>query len=399
MDLIGWVIFIVALLVSVMLHETGHFVLAKKFGMKVTRYFVGFGPTIWSTWRGETEYGIKALPFGGFVKIVGMHSLDDPDDPEDEPLAFRSHPAWQRILVLCAGSAMHFILALVLAFGLALTVGIANDNVTQIGTISPCVPANVAAYDNGTCTPSDPVSPAKQAGLQVGDVVTAVNGHPVSNFTQLTNDIRATPAWAPVTLTVRRHGQLLTLDTTVAGISGRSGSYLGVGSAVVFQVASPLGAVEYAGTTFGQVLVGSAQAVAALPAAFPKLFAKNRSSTAGGQVSSVVGAAEATGAEVASNAGWQYKVSFVLLLIVSLNIFVGAFNMLPLLPLDGGHIAVIIYERIRAWLARLRGRPDPGLANMAKLLPVSFSLFVVLIFFSLTLVAADIVNPVNIIGG
>ena len=103
MDLIGWVIFIVALLVSVMLHETGHFVLAKKFGMKVTRYFVGFGPTIWSTWRGETEYGIKALPFGGFVKIVGMHSLDDPDDPEDEPRAFRSHPAWQRILVLCAG--------------------------------------------------------------------------------------------------------------------------------------------------------------------------------------------------------------------------------------------------------------------------------------------------------
>ena len=112
MDLIGWVIFIVALLVSVMLHETGHFVVAKRFGMKVTRYFVGFGPTIWSTWRGETEYGIKALPFGGFVKIVGMHSLDDPDDPADELWSFRSQPAWQRILVLCAGSAMHFLLAL-----------------------------------------------------------------------------------------------------------------------------------------------------------------------------------------------------------------------------------------------------------------------------------------------
>ena len=141
MDLIGWVIFIVALLFSVMLHETGHFVLAKKFGMKVTRYFVGFGPTIWSTWRGETEYGIKALPLGGFVKIVGMHSLDDPDDPADEARSFRSHPAWQRIAVLCAGSAMHFLLALVLIFGLALGVGIANDNVTQLGTISPCVPA------------------------------------------------------------------------------------------------------------------------------------------------------------------------------------------------------------------------------------------------------------------
>jgi membrane-associated protease RseP (regulator of RpoE activity) len=399
MDLLGWVIFIVALLVSVMLHETGHFVLAKKFGMKVTRYFVGFGPTIWSTWRGETEYGIKALPFGGFVKIVGMHSLDDPDDPEDEPRAFRSHPAWQRILVLCAGSAMHFLLALVLVFGLALGVGIANDNTTQLGTISTCVPPNVTALDNGTCSPSYPASPSKLAGLQVGDVVTAFDGQLVSNFTQLGDDIRAVRAGSPVTITVRRNGKLVTLHTKLASVSGRSGSYLGIAPAVVFQVASPLGAIEYSGTTFGQVMVGSAQAVAQLPGALPKLFAKNRSSTAAGQVSSVVGAAEATGTAVASNAGWQYKVSFVLLLIASLNIFVGAFNLLPLLPLDGGHIAVIIYERIRAWLARLRGRPDPGLANMAKFLPVSFSLFVILIFFSLTLVLADIVNPVNIVGG
>jgi membrane-associated protease RseP (regulator of RpoE activity) len=399
MDLIGWVIFIVALLVSVMLHETGHFVLAKRFGMKVTRYFVGFGPTIWSTWRGETEYGIKALPFGGFVKIVGMHSLDDPDDPEDEPRAFRSHPAWQRILVLCAGSAMHFLLALVLVFGLALGVGIANDNTTQLGTVSTCVPPNVTALDNGTCSPSYPASPSKLAGLRVGDVVTAFDGQPVSNFTQLGDDIRAVRAGSPVTITVRRDGKLITLHTKLASVSGRSGSYLGIAPAVVFQVASPLGAIEYSGTTFGQVLVGSARAVAQLPGALPKLFAKNRSSTAAGQVSSVIGAAQATGAAVASNAGWQYKVSFVLLLIASLNIFVGAFNLLPLLPLDGGHIAVIVYERIRAWLARLRGRPDPGLANMAKFLPVSFSLFVILIFFSLTLVLADIVNPVNLTGG
>jgi len=399
MDLIGWVIFIVALLVSVMLHETGHFVLAKKFGMKVTRYFVGFGPTIWSTWRGETEYGIKALPFGGFVKIVGMHSLDDPDDPEDEPQAFRNKPAWQRILVLCAGSAMHFLLALALIAGLALGVGIANDNVTQLATISPCVPASVTAYDNGTCAPSDQASPAKLAGLRAGDVVTAFDGRPVSTWTQLSNAIRDARPGSAVTLTVRRDGRLVTLHTTLSSVSGRPGSYLGVGPAVVFQVASPLGAIDYAGTTFGQVLTGSAQAVAALPGALPKLFAKNRSSTAAGQVSSVVGAAEATGSEVASNQGWQYKVSFVLLLIASLNIFFGAFNLLPLLPMDGGHIAVIIYERIRAWLARLRGRPDPGLVDMAKLLPVSFSLFVGLVFFSLVLIAADIFNPVNFTGG
>jgi membrane-associated protease RseP (regulator of RpoE activity) len=400
MNLIGWVIFIVALLVSVMLHETGHFALAKRFGMKVTRYFVGFGPTIWSTWRGETEYGIKALPLGGFVKIVGMHSLDDPEDPEDEPRSFRAHPAWQRILVLCAGSAMHFVLALLLVFGLALGVGIANDNVTQVGTVSPCLPASLKAYNNGSCAGSQQKSPAELAGLRVGDVVTAFDGRPVSNFTfiQLTDLIRPLPPGTQVTITVRRDGKLVNLHTKLGGIPGRTGSYLGIGSAVVFQVANPLRAVEYSGSVFGQVLAGSAQAVAQLPGALPKLFAKDRSSTAAGQVSSVVGAAEATGAEVASNAGWQYKVSFVLLLIASLNIFVGAFNMLPLLPLDGGHVAAIIYERIRAWFARLRGRPDPGLVNMAKLVPVSFSLFVVLIFFSLLLVLADIVNPINVVG-
>jgi membrane-associated protease RseP (regulator of RpoE activity) len=396
MDAIGVIIFVVALLVSVMLHETGHFVVAKRFGMKVTRYFVGFGPTLWSTWRGETEYGIKVLPFGGFVKIVGMHSLDDPDDPDDEARAFRSHPAWQRILVLLAGSAMHFLLALILVFGLALTVGIAYGN-TQVGTLSSCVPVSLNAYDNGSCAGSHVPSPAKVAGLRLGDVVTAVDGHPVTNFNQLTDEIRPLPAGTPVTITVRRGSKLVNLHTKVAHIPGRSGSYLGVAySGYVFQIPSPLGAIEYSGTTFGQVLAGSAQAAAQLPGELHNLFNKNRSKTG---VVGVVGAAEITGDEVASNQGWQYKVTDVLLIIASLNVFVGAFNLLPLLPLDGGHIAVIVYERIRAWLARLRGRPDPGLVDMAKLLPVSFSLFLILIVFSVVLILADIINPVNITGG
>jgi membrane-associated protease RseP (regulator of RpoE activity) len=398
MDLIGWVIFVVALLVSVMLHETGHFVLAKRFGMKVTRYFVGFGPTLWSTRRGETEYGIKALPFGGFVKIVGMHSLDDPEDPADEPRSFRRAPAWQRIAVLCAGSFMHFLLAFLLVFGLALGVGIENDTTTQLGPISTCVPSGLTALSNGTCTAKDQVSPASQAGLRDGDTVVAFNGQPVSNWNELGSAIREAPPGSSATITVRRDGNLLTLHTTLASVSGRSGAFLGIEPAVVFQVPSPLGAVSYAGSAFAQVVDGSARAVAALPAALPKLFSKNRSSTAAGQVGSVVGAAEATGAAVAANWGWQYKVSFVLLLIASLNIFVGLVNMLPLLPMDGGHVAVIIYERIRAWLARLRGRPDPGLADMAKLLPVSFSLFMVIVVVSAMLILADIVNPVNFTG-
>jgi membrane-associated protease RseP (regulator of RpoE activity) len=398
MDLIGWVIFIVALLFSVMLHETGHFVLAKRFGMKVTRYFVGFGPTLWSTQRGETEYGVKALPLGGFVKIVGMHSLDDPEDPADEPRSFRRAPAGQRIAVLCAGSFMHFLLAFLLVFGLALGVGIENESTTKLGTISTCVPSGLTAMSNGTCTASDHASPASQVGLRAGDTVVAFNGQPVSNWTELGNAIRDAPPGSPATITVRRDGKLLTLHTTLASVTGRSGAFLGIEPAVVFQVPSPLGAVSYAGSAFAQVVDGSVHAVAALPAALPKLFSKNRSSTAGADVGSVVGAAEATGAAVAANWGWQYKVSFVLLLIASLNIFVGLVNLLPLLPMDGGHVAVIIYERIRAWLARLRGRPDPGLVDMAKLLPVSFSLFMVIIVVSVMLILADIVNPVNFTG-
>ncbi len=398
MDLIGWVIFIVALLFSVMLHEAGHFVTAKKFGMKVTRFFVGFGPTLWSTWRGETEYGVKALPFGGFVKIIGMHSLDDVDDPADEPRSFRRHPAWQRIVVLCAGSFMHFVLAFLLIFGLALGIGTENDNTTQLGTISSCVAASVTQLDNGICTASDQPSPAKLAGLKLGDKVIAFDGKPVSNWTQLGNAIRAVRPGSPVTITVLRDGKTLTLHTTLATVSGRSGGYLGIAPTVVFSPANPIRAVQYAGVAFEQVIVGSAKAVAALPGALPKLFAKDRGSTAAGQVSSVVGAAEATGQAVAANVGWQFKVSFVLLLIASLNIFVGVFNMLPLLPLDGGHVAVVVWERIRAWFARLRGRPDPGLVDMAKLLPVSFSIFMVLMFFGVLLILADIVNPVNIAG-
>ena len=400
MDLIGWVIFLFALLFSVMLHESGHFVMAKKFGMKATRYFFGFGPTLWSTRRGETEYGIKAIPLGGFVKIIGMHSLDDVDDPADEPRSFRRQPAWQRIIVLCAGSFMHFVLAFLLIAGVALGIGIENDNTTQLGTVSSCVATSVKALDNGTCGPSAPASPARQAGLRVGDQVVAFDGKAVSTWTQLGNVIRDAPAGSAATITVQRDGKTLTLHTTLASVPGRTGAYLGVAPGVVFQTASPLRAVTYVGSSFDQVIVGSAKALAALPAALPKDFgsAKARESSVGGQVTSVVGAARETGDAVAANVGWQYKVSFVLLLVASLNIFVGAFNLLPLLPLDGGHVAIVLWEWVRDSFARLRGRPARGLVDISKVLPVSLSIFAVVMFLSLALVVADIVNPVNIAG-
>ena len=396
MDLLGWLIFLFALLFSVMLHESGHFVTAKRFGMKCTKYFIGFGPTLWSTIRGETEYGVKALPLGGFVKIVGMTSMDDVD-PEDEPRSFRRAPGWQRLIVLAAGSFMHFVLAFFLIFGLALGIGIENANTTQLGTVAACVPASEHALTSGAaCTASDAKSPAAAAGIKVGDKITSFNGAKVTSWTQLSNEIKNVKPGSTVTITVIRNGQAVTLHTTLAAVKGRGGGYLGIAPTTVFQPTSPLGAVRYAGSGFAQVITGSAHALAQLPSAVPQLFAKDRSSTAGGNVSSVVGAARETGQAVAANVGWQYKVSFVLLLIASLNIFIGVFNMLPLLPMDGGHVAIVIWERIRAWFARLRRKPDPGLVDYRKLVPVSFSIFMVLVVFGMMLILADIVNPVNV---
>jgi membrane-associated protease RseP (regulator of RpoE activity) len=391
--LVGILIFVLALLFSIMLHEAGHFVTAKKFGMKVTQFFVGFGQTLWSTRKGETEYGVKAIPAGGFVKIVGMTELEDVD-PADEPRSFRRQPGWQRIIVLAAGSFMHFVLAFVLLFALAVGIGLASPGTsTAVGAVDACVPASLTA----ACKASNPASPAKQAGIRAGDKIIAVAGKPVHNWAQMGKALRSQPAGTPVTVTVQRGGRQLTLHPSLAVIHGRQGSYLGISPVVVFQRAGPLGAVTYAGGKFGQILAGSAGVVASLPKAVPDLFAKDRGSTPGGQVTSVVGAADITGQVVAAPIGWQARVALVMLIVASLNIFVGAFNLLPLLPLDGGHLAIVIYERCRAWLARLRGKPDPGPVDFRRFVPVSVGVFALLVGFGLLLIMADLVNPVHII--
>jgi membrane-associated protease RseP (regulator of RpoE activity) len=394
--LLGVVIFVLALLISIMLHEAGHFLTAKKFGMKVTQFFVGFGQTIWSTFRGETEYGVKALPLGGFVKITGMTALDEVD-PADEPRSFRRQPGWQRIIVLAAGSFMHFALAFFLLIVLAAGLGLENDNTTAIGTVDSCVPATAQALSQGSCTGSLGTSPARLAGIRPADKIIAIGGTRVRSWTQLGTVIRAQPAGRKVPVVVQRDGRQLTLTATPVTVPGRRGSYFGIGNAAIFQRTGPLSAVSYAGSAFGQVLSGSASGLAKLPAAIPDLFAKDRAKTAAGQIGSVVGAGDTAGQVVAAKIGWQSKVAYILAIIISLNIFVGAFNLLPLLPLDGGHLAVVIFERIRAWIARLRGKPDPGFVNMQRLIPVSVGVFALLVGFGLLLIMADIFNPVHLV--
>jgi membrane-associated protease RseP (regulator of RpoE activity) len=398
LEAVGWLIFLAALLISVMLHETGHFVTAKRFGMKCTQYFIGFGPTVWSFYRGETEYGIKALPLGGFVKITGMTSVDEVDE-EDEPRSFRRAPGWQKLIVLGAGSFMHFVIAAVLIFGLALGIGIESQVTTnQVAAVTPCVQPSKAALLNGAeCAKNAPKSAAVLAGLKVGDTVTAFNGVKMTSWTQLHKAILATKPGEPVSLTVDRDGRPLVLHTRLAEVPGY-GTDLGFDATVntVFKSQSLPSAIGYVGTGFSQVFTGSVSALGELPAALPNLFKKDRSTTAAGNVSSVVGAARDTGDAVAADAGWQQKVSFILLLIASLNIFVGVFNLLPLLPMDGGHIAVVLWEMVRRQFARFRRRPDPGLVDYRRLIPVSAAVFVVLVLFGSVLILADIVNPVNI---
>jgi membrane-associated protease RseP (regulator of RpoE activity) len=362
--------------------------------MKATQFFIGFGPTVWSVRRGETEYGIKALPLGGFVKILGMTSIDDVD-PADEPRTLRRKPAWQRVIVLAAGSFMHFALASVLLFGLAMIIGIENDDTPRLGTISDCLPASATALNNHAPCPSGAAkSPAGVAGLRVGDEVTSFNGVKVSNFTQFTAAIKKAKAGETVPLTVVRDGKPLTLHVTPAAVPGRSGGFLGIGGTAVFQPAGPVGALRFVGAGWGQI-GGSVAAFGHLPSEIPRLFDKNAASS-GSDVTSMVGVAQVTGQVVAAPISWQAKVSDIVQIVAEINIFVGVFNLLPLLPLDGGHIFAVFLERIRAWFARIRRRPDPGLFDIRKLIPVSFGIFAIVVALSVMVLIANLVNPVRI---
>jgi membrane-associated protease RseP (regulator of RpoE activity) len=387
--LLGVLIFVIALLLSITLHEFGHLVTAKAFGMKATKFFIGFGNTIWSTQRGETEYGIKALPLGGFVDITGMSNLDDVA-PADEPRAFRSKPAWQRAIVLLAGSFMHFVIGFVLIFAIAAAFGEQN---TSVVALDVCIPLTKT---QANCPKSAPASPAAVAGLQSGDQIIAVNGHPVSNWTELTNQIISHRAGQTVAFTITRNGRQFTKHITLAKLTWRKGGFLGIEEQPFVRQGIPA-AIGSAGSEFGQVVSGSVEDLGKVPAAIPKLFSANRAKNGGG-LSSVVGVSEATGQVVsAKGVAWQEKAAFVLFVVASVNIFVGLFNLLPFLPLDGGKLVIVIFEGVRSAFARLRRKPDPGPVDMQKLIPLSVGFLFVFVCLGVLLIAADIFNPIHLI--
>lgn len=388
--LLGVLIFVVALLVSIMLHEAGHFVSAKAFGMKATKFFVGFGNTVWSRQRGETEYGVKALPLGGFVDITGMSNLDVVD-PADEPRTFRAKPPWQRSVVLLAGSFMHFVIGFVLIFAVAVAIGVQNQNSTTIN-VNACVQVSKTQV---TCPKSAPKSPAELAGLRNGDKIIAVGGHQVATWNQLINRIRRHAGGTAVEFTIVRDGRQFTKDITLASLNWRKGGFLGI-QAAPFVPVSLTTAISSTGSQFGQVVAASVDGVGKLPSEIPKLFSPNRAKNGGG-VASVVGVGEDTGQIFSlSGVSWPDKIAILLLIIAQVNIFVGLFNLLPFLPLDGGKLAVVLFEWIRSSLARLFRRPDPGPVDMQRLIPLSVGFLFVFICLGALLIAADIFNPIRL---
>jgi membrane-associated protease RseP (regulator of RpoE activity) len=392
--LIGVIAFVIALLATVMLHEAGHFVTAKRFGMKATQFFVGFGPTLWSRRRGETEYGIKAILLGGYVRIVGYTPLEQ-IDPGDERRAFYRQPARQRAIVIGAGVAMNLVIGYVLLAALNMTIGLpeGQNRTATVESVSTCVPPSM----DKPCRSGAPPAPAAQAGLRPGDRVVSLGGRQVRNWDDLRAAILAAKPGAETSMVVRRGEALRTLRLRYANVDGHP--FVGLSPRVLvahWDRKGPLGGAAAAAGQFGTYIRQLGHVAADLPAAIPKLFSPDRAQTAGGQVGSVYGAGEVSGQIFASNQSWRYKAFLFLSLVVSVNIFVGVLNLLPLLPMDGGHLAVLCYERIRAWIARLKGRPDPGTVDMTKLMPVTYVAVVLLVGLGVLLILADVLNPLKI---
>ncbi|HEV7207151.1 MAG TPA: site-2 protease family protein [Mycobacteriales bacterium] len=418
-NVLGIVLISAMLVISIALHEAGHLVTAKHYGMKVTQYFIGFGPKIFSFRRGETEYGLKAIPAGGFCKIVGMTPLEgeNGEAPSDMRAAgaaakqmptrtepdgrrlFLTFPARQRVVVLVAGSTMHFLLAIGLTFG-ALAIG---GNLTHdpgpsltVQLVSPCVQIR----SDGSCPAGAAPSPAKKAGLRPGDVITAVNSRPVADWVSFSTQVKAS-AGKTLAITVQRAGQPVTLSVTPQAASrvSPSGGTATVGFVGIspgykpYPTYNPLQAAAHTPAVLGTYITGTFTKLDRYPRSVAHLIeGKQRTSS---DLAGVVDIARIGGDITSAPQPTRVKAGDLLLIGASVNFFVGVFNLLPLLPLDGGHVAIIGFENLRAWLARRRGRPDPGRVNPLTVLPVAYVVVAVFVGLSLLLVYAGFFNPIQ----
>jgi membrane-associated protease RseP (regulator of RpoE activity) len=446
LTILGIVAFAVGMLFSIGFHEAGHFFWARKYGMRVPQFMVGFGPTVFSRKRGETEYGIKAIPLGGYIRIVGMippaeegegkratrmrsfiaevrgQSLNDVL-PSDGGRVFYAKPWWQRVIVMFAGPFNNLVLA-VLFFTITLTAVGTSVVTTTIDTVPACVlPAG--ADKDATC--DTPVtsggqlcetgtqgcalparSPAAAAGLRPGDTLVAIDGDPLEpkafdSWTAVQEAIRKSPG-TPLDLTIERNGA--TRDVTVTPIANTvyvdaqssettTAGYVGVSPAIGFARQDWSAVPSY----FGMVVSNSVEKLVQIPERVPQLFRAaflGEKRDPNGPIG-VVGVGRISGEAFAlPKLSGLEKLSFLLSLLAGVNLVLFLFNLLPIYPLDGGHVAGALYEKARATVARVRGRPDPGPFDIARLMPVAYVVAGLFLGLSALLFIADIVNPITL---
>jgi membrane-associated protease RseP (regulator of RpoE activity) len=384
-------VFLVALILIVIVHELGHFVTAKWSHMKVTEYFIGFGPRLWSVRHGETVYGIKPILAGAYVKIPGMTNMEEVD-PADEPRTYRQQPFHRRVIVASAGSFMHYVMAFLLAWVAVVAFGVAHGTRIEV--------TGFVKWAGRTETA------AQLAGMKAGDTIVSVDGTAISSATQLEDTIQRSGG-RPVSIVVTRAGtqRTLTVQPVIGHKTKTTKEVIGTGTSWLIGIQTeaatrltPEGAFRGLGTAAIQVGRVTQETVIGLghvfsPGGLRSLFDQVTNPQAAKQaaanpatsnrVESVVGAARlATQAE-------QAGVYYFLYILIALNVVIGLINMLPMLPLDGGHVAIAVYERIRT----RRGRPSYH-ADAAKLLPVAYAFMAVLLVIVGSAVFLDIAHPV-----
>lgn len=438
---IGVLVIAVGLLISIALHELGHLLPAKRFGVRVPQYFVGFGPTLWSRTRGETEYGVKAIPLGGFVRMVGMFppgkhagSAEAADEdrlrrrgiggwaqsvtedaraasmeelqPGDDKRAFYQLSTPKKLAVMFGGPFVNLVLA-VLLLGIVVSGFGVFVSTSTLSTVTECV---TPTGDDGECASSDATSPAADAGLLPGDVVVSWGGVAVEDWEDVSAAIR-TGGTDPVSVEVERDGAPQSL--TVTPVLTDRPVYDELGRPVVEDGSPVLESIPYVGisptaereqlpVTAVPAIVGDGVVrTVGVVLTLPQRLVAIASSLGGGErdpnVIGIVGIGRAAGelTEATADDGLVSQVSIWLNLLASLNLALFVFNMIPLPPFDGGHIAGALYEGARRQIARLTNRPNPGYADTAKLMPLTYVIFIALVGMSLLLAVADIVNPVR----
>jgi membrane-associated protease RseP (regulator of RpoE activity) len=433
--IVGWLVLLVGVLVSIGLHELGHMIPAKKFGVRVSQYMVGFGPTVWSRTKGETEYGIKAIPLGGFVRLVGMmppapagtrrgtgfwsELVADARDasvaevrPGEEHRAFYNLSTPKKLVVMFGGPFVNLLIATFLMGVILVGYGLPAVS-TTVAQLSECVPASVTSTATGDDCEGQPAAPAAAAGLEPGDEIVAFGGTDVTSWQQLVGLINES-AGRESEVVVLRDGERTTLEVTpartdrpvvdeegaaVLGADGEPlvepGGFVGF-SPLQVREQQPLWRVvpEVGNMTWQTATMVATFPVRLADAATEAFTAEERSPDS---IQSVVGVARISGEIMALDEAILDRVMFFLSLLASLNIALFVFNMIPLLPLDGGHLVNALYEGGKRTVARVRRAAVlPGPADVARMTPVAYVVFMILLGVGGILIVADLVDPVRI---